>query len=186
MTLRPVALLLWLASSSLVAAERPNIVFFFADDQTTSTLGCYGNDVIQTPNIDQLAQRGTRFTNAFVSHSICWVSRTTILCGLTGRTYGTPGNRELARAEAVNALYSDILRTGGYRTGYFGKWHAKMPTGYRPQDHFDQFEAIGRNPYYKKQPERQSAARNRADRGPRHRVPEIPAQGPAVCFEHVV
>ncbi|MFT4558646.1 MAG: choline-sulfatase, partial [Planctomycetaceae bacterium] len=52
-----------------VSAAKPNIVFFFADDQTTSTLGCYGNDVVQTPNIDALAQRGTRFNNAFVSHS---------------------------------------------------------------------------------------------------------------------
>ncbi|MDC0264439.1 sulfatase-like hydrolase/transferase, partial [Verrucomicrobia bacterium] len=66
-------------------AQQPNIVFFFTDDQTTSTLGCYGNNVVKTPNIDGLASRGTRFANAFVSHSICWVSRTTILTGLTGR-----------------------------------------------------------------------------------------------------
>ncbi|MDP6722045.1 MAG: sulfatase-like hydrolase/transferase, partial [Pirellulaceae bacterium] len=107
------------------ADERPNIVFFFADDQTTSTLGCYGNDVVQTPNIDALARRGTRFNNAFVSHSICWVSRTTILTGLTGRSYGTPSNPELARPDAAATLYSDILRENGYRTGYFGKWHVE-------------------------------------------------------------
>ena len=132
-------------------AGKPNIVFFFADDQTTSTLACYGNKIIQTPNIDALAKRGTRFENAFVSHSICWVSRTTILSGLTGRSYGTPGSHDLARPEAVSTLYSDILRENGYRTGYFGKWHAKMPRGYRREDHFDEFEAIGRNPFYKKQ-----------------------------------
>ncbi len=145
------AILLPLMFGRGVAEERPNIVFFFTDDQTTSTLGCYGNEVVQTPNIDSLARRGTRFTNAFVSHPICWVSRTTILSGLTGRTYGTPGSQDLARAEAVATLYSDILRANGYRTGYFGKWHAKMPPGYRKEDHFDQFEAIGRNPYYKPQ-----------------------------------
>ncbi|GAA5509747.1 sulfatase-like hydrolase/transferase [Novipirellula caenicola] len=133
------------------ADERPNIVFFFADDQTTSTIGCYGNDVIQTPNIDALAARGTRFENAFVSQAICWVSRTTILSGLTGRSFGTSANPDTARADAVESLYSDLLRENGYRTGYFGKWHAKMPAGYRNQDHFDEFEAIGRNPYYKKQ-----------------------------------
>ncbi|EMI22453.1 mucin-desulfating sulfatase (N-acetylglucosamine-6-sulfatase) [Rhodopirellula maiorica SM1] len=126
-------------------------MFFFADDQTTSTLGCYGNDVIQTPNIDGLAARGTRFENAFVSQAICWVSRTTILSGLTGRSYGTAANPDVARADAVETLYSDLLRENGYRTGYFGKWHAKMPAGYRNQEHFDEFEAIGRNPYYKKQ-----------------------------------
>ena len=48
--------------------EPPNIVFFFTDDQTTSTLGCYGNPVVQTPNIDTLARDGTRFANACVSH----------------------------------------------------------------------------------------------------------------------
>ncbi|MBT5926310.1 MAG: sulfatase-like hydrolase/transferase [Verrucomicrobia bacterium] len=143
---------LWLTLIS-VDAKQPSIVFFFTDDQTTSTLGCYGNPVVQTPNIDGLASRGTRFTNAFVSHSICWVSRTTILTGLTGRSYGTPGSHDVAKPEAVKTLYSDLLREHGYRTGYFGKWHAKMPKGYEPKDHFDVFEAIGRNPFYKKQPD---------------------------------
>ncbi|MEM9646709.1 MAG: sulfatase-like hydrolase/transferase, partial [Planctomycetota bacterium] len=107
------------------SAERPpNIVFFFADDQTTSTLGCYGNEIVRTPNIDALAARGVRFDNAFVSQAICWVSRTSILSGLTGRSYGTASAPELARADAVETLYSDILRQHGYRTGYFGKWHA--------------------------------------------------------------
>ncbi len=140
-------------ASTLLADDRPNIVFFFTDDQTTSTLGCYGNPIVQSPNIDALARRGVRFENAFVSHSICWVSRTTILTGLVGRSYGTPDNPEQARPDAVESLYSDILREHGYRTGYFGKWHAKMPKGYRREDHFDEFEAIGRNPYYKKQPD---------------------------------
>lgn len=153
---RPITLFLaafLLGPTFVTAADPPNIVFFFTDDQTTSTIGCYGNPIVQTPNIDGLAERGTRFDNAYVSHSICWVSRTTILTGLTGRSYGTPGNHELARADAVETLYSDILRDKGYRTGYFGKWHAKMPKGYNQADHFDEFEAIGRNPFYKEMPD---------------------------------
>lgn len=145
-----IALLLPVASP---AAERPNIVFFFTDDQTTSTLGCYGHPFVQTPNIDRLAARGTRFSNAFVSHSICWVSRTTILTGLTGRGYGTPAAPDVARPDAVETLYTDLLREHGYRTGFFGKWHAKMPAGFTRESHFDVFEAIGRNPFYKKQPD---------------------------------
>lgn len=144
---------LCLAIGKIQADQKPNIVFFFTDDQTTSTLGCYGNHLVQTPNIDALAAKGTRFENAFVSHSICWVSRTTILTGLIGRSYGTASNPDQARPDAVETLYSDILRTGGYRTGYFGKWHAKMPKGFQQKDHFDEFEAIGRNPFYKKQPD---------------------------------
>ena len=146
------ALTLGLVVAALVrgvaaADTPPNIVFFLADDQSTSTIGCYGNPIIRTPNIDALAKRGTRFENMFVSHSICWVSRTTMLSGMTGRSYGTQGNHELARSEAVNTLYSDLLRSAGYRTGFFGKWHATMPEGYKPQDHFDHLEDIGRNPY---------------------------------------
>lgn len=140
-----------IACDVVTADQPPNVIFFFTDDQTTSTIGCYGNQIVQTPNIDMLAREGTRFRNAFVSHSICWVSRTTVLSGLTGRTYGTPGNHDVAQADAVATLYTDLLRDSGYRTGFFGKWHAKMPKGYRQQDHFDEFEAIGRNPFYKKQ-----------------------------------
>jgi choline-sulfatase len=132
-------------------AERSNIVFFFADDQTSSSLGCYGHPIVQTPHIDALASRGVRFQNAFVSQSICWVSRTTILTGLTGRSYGTPNNPEQTRADAADVLVSDLLRSHGYRTGFFGKWHAKMPQGYKPAEHFDEFENITRNPYYKEQ-----------------------------------
>jgi arylsulfatase A-like enzyme len=132
-------------------AKKPNIVFFFTDDQTSSALGCYGHPLVKTPNIDRLANQGTRFENAFVSQSICWVSRTTILTGLTGRSYGVPGNHDMAKPEAVENLYVDYLRDAGYRTGFAGKWHAKMPKGWKAQDHFDEFHPIGRNPFYKKQ-----------------------------------
>jgi len=141
------------AFSTWVHAAQPNIVFFFTDDQTSSTLGCYGHPIVQTPNIDTLAARGVRFQNAFVSQSICWVSRTSILTGLTGRSYGTPDAPEQTRADAGESLFSDHLRAHGYRTGFYGKWHAKMPRGYKPADHFDEFESISRNPYYKRQPD---------------------------------
>ena len=145
--------LTFLALTVGTAADRPNIVFFFTDDQTTSTIGCYGNAVVQSPNIDKLAAEGTRFDNAFVSHPICWVSRKTILTGLYGRSLGTPEKPDSARAEVVEELYSDILRSAGYRTGYYGKWHAHVPNSFKPADHFDEFEAIGRNPFYKKMPD---------------------------------
>lgn len=134
--------------------DAPNIVFFFTDDQTTGTLGCYGNAIVETPHIDGLAARGVRFENAFVSQPICWVSRTSILTGLTGRSYGTPEHPDVTRVDAAATIYSDLLRERGYRTGFYGKWHVKMADpAYRGADHFDVFEAIGRNPYYKKQPD---------------------------------
>ena len=135
---------LGLTGLASAAEKQPNIVFFLTDDQSTNTIGCYGNEVLKTPNIDRLAEQGTRFNNAFVSQPICWVSRTTILTGLTGRSYGTSSNPELARPDAVKTLYTDILREKGYRTAHFGKWHAKMPKGWKREDHFDVFEDIGR------------------------------------------
>lgn len=135
------------------AVSKPNIVFFFTDDQTVSTLGCYGNPVVKTPNIDRLARRGTRFQKAFVSHPICWASRASILTGMSARSYRTPGNEEQARADAVETLYSDLLRKQNYRTGYFGKWHAKTPRNFQKGKHFDEIEVIGRNPFFKKMPD---------------------------------
>lgn len=142
-----------LACGQTLAAERPNIVFFLTDDQTSEMLGCYGHPLAQTPNLDALAARGVRFQNSMVSQSICWVSRTTVLTGLTGRSYGTPENPDVTRADAAETLVSDRLRQAGYRTGFYGKWHAKMPPGYRPADHFDEFESISRNPFYKQMPD---------------------------------
>ena len=132
---------------------RPNIVFFFTDDQTSSSLGCYGHPMAKTPNIDSLAARGTLFRNSFVSQPICWVSRSTILTGLTGRSFGTPENPDQVGPEAAKEFYTDLLRANGYRTGHYGKWHTKLPKGNNPEDHFDEFEAIGRNPFYKPQPD---------------------------------
>jgi arylsulfatase A-like enzyme len=144
--------LAWVALAS-AAAERPNIVFFFADDQTSSSLGCYGHPIVQTPNLDSLASRGTLFRNSFVSQPICWVSRSTILTGLVGRSFGAPGNPEQISEQAVKQFYTDQLREAGYRTGHYGKWHAKLPKGEKPESHFDEFEAIGRNPFFKRMPD---------------------------------
>lgn len=144
-----------LSASPLPAAEasRPNIVFFLADDQRYDTLGCSGHPIIQTPHIDALADQGVRFENAFVSHSICWVSRTSILTGLTARSFGRPDAPDAAKPEALAAFLPDVLGAAGYRTGFFGKWHAKMPAEFKPADHFDVFQAISRNPYFHVMPD---------------------------------
>jgi len=76
---------LLLVVSTVKASDRPNIIFFFVDDQRNDTLGCAGHPILQTPNIDRLARQGVRFENAFVTTSICWVSRATVLTGRTVR-----------------------------------------------------------------------------------------------------
>ena len=146
-------LLTLLIQHARAESKKPNIILLFADDQTTSTLGCYGNPYIHNPNIDKLAQKGTRFKNAVVSHPICWASRTTILTGMTARGYRTPGKTDYARPETVETLYTDLLRQHNYRTGHIGKWHAHTHDGFKASDHFDTYKLISRNPFYKKQPD---------------------------------
>ena len=131
----------------------PNILFFFADDQRNDTLSCAGHAIVETPTIDRLAANGVRFENMFVTRSTCHASRTTILTGLTSRSSVEPNQSDRVRPEALTELFPDLLRDAGYRTGLFGKWHAKMPKGFKPQDHFDEFEKIFRNPYFKTMPD---------------------------------
>ena len=133
--------------------NRPNILFFFADDQRHDTLGCAGHPIVETPTIDRLAANGVRFKNSFVTRSTCWASRTTILTGLTSRSSVKPNGSDIVRPEVLSALFTDRLRDAGYRTALFGKWHAKMPKGFKPADHFVEYEKIFRSPYFKEMPD---------------------------------
>src|SRR6056297_970640 len=69
-------------------AQKPNIIFFLIDDQRNDTLGCAGHSIIKTPVVDDLAAEGVRFSNAFVTTSICAASRASIFTGLYERTHG--------------------------------------------------------------------------------------------------
>ena len=142
---------LFLFLFSKLDAKRPNIVFFFTDDQTSSSLGCYGHPLAKTPNIDRLAENGTRFANSFVSQSICWVSRTTILTGLTGRSFGTPGQHDLATPSrsSISTRVSCARPVTGPGLPVSGT--PRCPKASRPADYFEVYNPIGRNPFYKKQ-----------------------------------
>ena len=135
------------------AATQPNILFLLADDQRYDTLGCAGHPIVQTPTIDRLAADGVRFRNAFVTTSICWVSRATILTGQWARSHATPNAMPIVKPESLSALVPLELRKAGYRTGHFGKWHMMAPQGFKPEEQFDEYEAIGRNPYFKTMPD---------------------------------
>ena len=133
-------------------ADRPNVIFFFSDDQRADFLGCAGHPILKTPTIDQLAGEGVRFENAFVTTSICAASRATVFTGLWERThrftFGTPPIAE----RFIDASYPAVLRRSGYRTGFVGKFGVRVRKGAREQM-FDSFVPLGRNPYFKKQPD---------------------------------
>jgi len=148
-----VLLVLSLNVVPLLGEKRPNILFFFADDQRNDTLGCAGHPIIETPTIDRLAENGVRFENMFVTRSTCWASRTTILTGLTSLSSVESDQSDMVKPEVLTELFPDLLRDAGYRTALYGKWHAKMPKGFKPEEHFDEYERIFRNPYFKTMPD---------------------------------
>jgi arylsulfatase A-like enzyme len=102
--------------------RRPNLVFLLADDLRWNTLGCMGDTIVRTPNIDRLAREGTLFENAFVTTSICVASRASILTGQWSRRHGIEDFAKPFRAEAWANTYPALLRTAGYRTGFVGKF----------------------------------------------------------------
>ncbi len=110
--------------SGLNAAEKqpPNIVLLVSDDQRFDTLGCMGNEIIQTPHIDALAAEGTLFRNAFCTTSICATSRATILNGQYARRHGIWSFRQMLSAEEFANSFPMQLKEHGYHLGFIGKW----------------------------------------------------------------
>jgi arylsulfatase A-like enzyme len=104
------------------SANRPNILFVLTDDQRWDTLGCMGNPVIITPNIDRLAKEGVVFDNCFVTTPICAVSRASVLSGQYARRHGIHDFDKRFTAEQNAELYPVLLRNAGYCTGFMGKW----------------------------------------------------------------
>lgn len=111
------------------AAEKPmNVVVLLADDWRHDTLGCAGNPVLQTPNLDRMASEGVRFTRACVTTAICGVSRASIFTGQWMSRHGNPAFQMFKTP--WEETYPGLLRANGYFVGHVGKWHnGKFPVG---------------------------------------------------------
>ncbi len=110
--------------------DRPNVIFILTDDQQYELLGCNGNELIQTPNIDKLAEDGVRFTNAYVTSAICTPSRISIFLSQYERKHGVNFNSGTSVSpEAWSKSYPVLMREGGYYTGYVGKNHSPIGDG---------------------------------------------------------
>ena len=108
----------------------PNFLLFITDQQRADHLGCYGNAIVRTPNIDRLAERGTRFERFFVATPICMPNRATLM---TGRMPSLHGSRHNGISLSLGATtFVDILAAAGYATALIGKCHLQSTSAAQP------------------------------------------------------
>ncbi|HPD46444.1 MAG TPA: sulfatase [Anaerohalosphaeraceae bacterium] len=114
--------------------KRPNVILYVVDDQGSTDAGCYGNPVIKTPGLDELAAHGTRFTHAFCTTASCSASRSVILSGLYNHYNGQYGHEHayhhFSSFPHVRSL-PNLLAEAGYRTARWGKYHVGPEEIYR-------------------------------------------------------
>lgn len=142
LTLLAALLLVPLTALHAADARKPNVVIFLVDDMGYGDLGCYGNQIIQSPNLDRFAREGMRFTQGYSACPVCSPSRAAIQTGRTPYRNGVynwiPEGRamHLRRSEITIAT---LLKSAGYTTCHSGKWHLNgkfnSPEQPQPNDH---------------------------------------------------
>lgn len=117
-------LLLILSQAELKSAEpaRPNIVFLFADDQSTYSVGCYGNKDVKTPNMDQLGRDGVIFDKHYNTTAICMASRASVFTGMYEYKTGCNFSHGDMHEDVWAKSYPVLLREAGYLTAFAGKF----------------------------------------------------------------
>lgn len=103
------------------SGTRPNIIYIMVDDLGYGDLGCYGQKVVQTPNIDRLAAGGMRFTDHYAGHTVCRPSRLVLWLGQHVGHTGLIGNRDRSLTSKEQTV-SRLLQNADYATGGVGKW----------------------------------------------------------------
>jgi len=126
---RKLAILLCVSSLIIGCSDRntrtqapPNIIYLLTDDQRWDALGAMGNPIIETPHLDQLAGQGLLFENAYVTTSICAVSRASMLTGQYESRHGIHDFKTGLSSSAFEATYPGQLKKNGYRIGFIGKY----------------------------------------------------------------
>jgi arylsulfatase A-like enzyme len=114
-------------AGTVAAADRPNLIWVMADDLGYGELGCYGQKVIQTPHLDQMAREGLRFTQFYAGATVCAPSRSVLM---TGQHHGHtrvrgnagPANPQAQALRADDVTVAKVLQQAGYKTALIGKW----------------------------------------------------------------
>jgi arylsulfatase A-like enzyme len=108
-------------AASANPVSKPNIIFILADDLGYGDLGCYGQQKIQTPNLDRLAAEGIRFTSCYAGSTVCAPSRACLMTGLHTGHVRIRGNAQVPLA-AGDLTVAEVLKGAGYHTAAIGKW----------------------------------------------------------------
>lgn len=138
-------LILFVTAQTLLAAEKPNIIFILADDLAQGDLGCYGQQKIKTPSLDALAAQGTRFTQVYSGTTVCAPSRTSLMTGLDMGHSPVRANRQINNGQMPlpekTLTVAELLKQQGYATACMGKWGMGMfnTTGSPLKKGFDHF-----------------------------------------------
>ncbi|MGM0494441.1 MAG: sulfatase family protein, partial [Armatimonadota bacterium] len=101
--------------------RRPNLLFLYTDEQAAKTMSAYGNDHIETPNLDRLADGSIVFENTYVTQPVCTPSRSSLLTGLYPHSSGCTANN-VPLPQDVECL-PELADFSDYRTAHMGKWH---------------------------------------------------------------
>ncbi len=124
-------------------ARPPNVVIIFTDDQGYGDVGCYGARGFETPNLDRMAREGIRFTDFYVAQAVCSASRAALLTGCYPNRIGILGALGPASKHGIHAnerTIADVLKTRGYATAIYGKWHLGYQPPFLPTRHgFDDY-----------------------------------------------
>jgi arylsulfatase A len=105
--------------------NKPNIIIMMADDLGYGDVGCFGNEIIQTPNLDQLAKRGVKYTAFYSGHPSCSPSRSAMMTGRTpfrNGIYNYIPDKSAVYLREKEVTVAEICKQAGYDTGFFGKW----------------------------------------------------------------
>src|SRR3954463_12102428 len=170
MNLKRIALLIvvaWVVSAATVraaASAQPNFIVILADDLGYNDLGCFGSPLIKTPNLDQMAREGVRFTSFYVGAPVCSPSRAALLTGCYPARIGMgddlvdqPSFGDVVTKSYVKVIHAgsklgldpaetiipEVLKPAGYFSGIIGKWHLGDAPEFNPiREGFDSFFGV--------------------------------------------
>ena len=144
-------LLIGLSAAASHAADKPNFIIIFTDDQGYGDLSCFGAKHVSTPRIDQMAKEGARLTSFYVAAPVCTPSRAGLMTGCypkrinmaTGSNFGVLLAGDKKGLNPDELTIAEALKSAGYKTGMFGKWHLGDQPEFLPtRQGFDEFFGI--------------------------------------------